>query len=113
MENWLVSIEQSRHILYKFTSSHLVTSLLTAIMGNSLKPVEPDQTSDAVLIKDLMDIITCLTQELDHKSRNLEMYHSQAHGFLQQVENRDREIAVLKGELQRNILKLKRVHFSD
>ena len=75
--------------------------------------MEPDQTSEAVIMKDLMDVITHLTQELDHKSRDLEMYRCQAHVFLQQVENRDREIAILKGELRRNILKLKRVNFSE
>ena len=82
-------------------------------MGNCIEPMEPDQTSEAMLIKDLMDVIVHLSQELDSKTRDLEMYRRQVNVFLQEVENKDREIAILKSELQRNRLKLKRVRFSN
>ena len=70
--------------------------------------MEPEQTSEAMMIKDLMDVIVDLTQELDSKTRDMEMYRHQVNIFLQEVENKDREIAMLKSELQRIRLKLKR-----
>ena len=75
--------------------------------------MEPEQTSEAMMIKDLMDVIVDLSQELDSKTRDMEMYRHQVNVFLQEVENKDREIAILKSELQRNRLKLKRVRFSN
>ena len=75
--------------------------------------MEPDQTSEAMMIKDLMDVIVDLTQELDSKTRDMEMYRHQVNVFLQKVENKDREIAILKSELQRIRLKLKRFQFSN
>ena len=75
--------------------------------------MEPDQTSEAMMIKDLMDVIVDLTQELDSKTRDMEMYRHQVNVFLQEVENKDREIAILKSELQRIRLKLKRFRFSN
>ena len=74
--------------------------------------MEADQTSEAIMIKDLMDVIVHLTQELNSKTRDLEMYRHQSNIFLQEVESKDREIAVLKSELQKNILKLRRIRFS-
>ena len=68
-------------------------------MGNCVQPMEADQTSDAIMIKDLIDVIVHLTQELNSKTRDLEMYRHQVNVFLQEVENRDREIAILKSEL--------------
>ena len=70
--------------------------------------MEPEQTSEAMMIKDLMDVIVDLTQELDSKTRDMEMYRHQVNVFLQEVENKEREIAILKSELQRIRLKLKR-----
>ena len=81
-------------------------------MGNCVQPMEADQTSDAIMIKDLMDVIVHLTQELNSKTRDLEMYRHQVNVFLQEVENRDREIAILKSELRKNMLKLKKVRFT-
>ena len=81
-------------------------------MGNCVQPMEADQTSDAIMIKDLMDVIVHLTQELNSKTRDLEMYRHQVNVFLQEVENRDREIAILKSELRNNMLKLKKVRFT-
>ena len=75
--------------------------------------MEPEQTSEAMMIKDLMDVIVDLTQELDSKTRDMEMYRHQVNVFLQEVENKDREIAILKSELQRTRLKLKRFRFSN
>ena len=75
--------------------------------------MEPEQTSEAMMIKDLMDVIVDLTQELDSKTRDMEMYRHQVNVFLQEVENKDREIAILKSELQRIRLKLKRFRFSN
>ena len=75
--------------------------------------MEPEQTSEAMMIKDLMDVIVDLTQELDSKTRDMEMYRHQVNVFLQEVENKDREIAILKSELQRIRLKLKRFQFSN
>ena len=75
--------------------------------------MEPDQTSEAMMIKDLMDVIVDLTQELDSKTRDMEMYRHQVNVFLQEVENKDREIAILKSDLQRIRLKLKRFQFSN
>ena len=75
--------------------------------------MEPEQTSEAMMIKDLMDVIVDLTQELDSKTRDMEMYRHQVNFFLQEVENKDREIAILKSELQRIRLKLKRFRFSN
>ena len=74
--------------------------------------MEADQTSEAIMIKDLMDVIVHLTQELNSKTRDLEMYRHQSNVFLQEVESKDREIAVLKSELQKNMLKLRRIRFS-
>ena len=74
--------------------------------------MEPEQTSEAMMIKDLMDVIVDLTQELDSKTRDMEMYRHQVNVFLQEVENKDREIAILKSDLQRIRLKLKRFRFS-
>ena len=74
--------------------------------------MEADQTSETIMIKDLMDVIVHLTQELNSKTRDLEMYRHQSNIFLQEVESKDREIAVLKSELQKNILKLRRIRFS-
>ena len=81
-------------------------------MGNCIQPMEADQTSDAIMIKDLMNVIVHLTQELNSKTKDLEMYHHQVNVFLQEVENRDREIAILKSELRNNMLKLKKVRFT-
>ena len=81
-------------------------------MGNCVEPMEADQTSEAIMIKDLMDVTVHLTQELNSKTRDLEMYRHQSNVFLQEVESKDREIAVLKSELQKNILKLRRIRFS-
>ena len=75
--------------------------------------MEPEQTSEAMMIKDLMDVIVDLTQELDSKTRDMEMYRHQVNVFLQEVENKDREIATLKSDLQRIRLKLKRFQFSN
>ena len=75
--------------------------------------MEPDQTSEAMMIKDLMDVIVDLTQELDSKTKDMEMYCHQVNVFLQEVENKDREIAILKSDLQRIRLKLKRFQFSN
>ena len=75
--------------------------------------MEPEQTSEAMMIKDLMDVIVDLTQELDSKTRDMEMYRHQVNVFLQEVENKDREIAILKSKLQRIRLKLKRFQFSN
>ena len=75
--------------------------------------MEPEQTSEAMMIKDLMDVIVDLTQELDSKTRDMEMYRHQVNVFLQEVENKDREIAILKSDLQRIRLKLKRFWFSN
>ena len=75
--------------------------------------MEPEQTSEAMMIKDLMDVIVDLTQELDSKTRDMEMYRHQVNVFLQEVENKDREIAILKSYLQRIRLKLKRFQFSN
>ena len=75
--------------------------------------MEPDQTSEAMMIKDLMDVIVDLTQELDSKTRDMEMYRHQVNVFLQEVENKDREIAILKSNLQRIRLKLKWFQFSN
>ena len=75
--------------------------------------MEPEQTSEAMMIKDLMDVIVDLTQELDSKTRDMEMYRHQVNVFLQEVENKDREIAILKSDLQRIRLKLKRFQFSN
>ena len=81
-------------------------------MGNCIKPTEPDQTSEAMLTKDLTDDIIDLTQRLNFKTREAEMYRQQVNVFLQEVENKDREIALLKNELQRNKLKMTKVCFS-
>ena len=75
--------------------------------------MEPEQTSEAMMMKDLMDVNVDLTQELDSKTRDMEMYRHQVNVFLQEVENKDREIAILKSELQRIRLKLKRFRFSN
>ena len=75
--------------------------------------MEPEQTSEAMMIKYLMEVIVDLTQELDSKTRDMEMYRHQVNVFLQEVENKDREIAMLKSELQRIRLKLKRFRFSN
>ena len=75
--------------------------------------MEPEQTSEAMMIKDLMDVIVDLTQELDSKTRDMEMYRHQVNVFLQEVENKDREIAILKSEKQRIRLKLKIFQFSN
>ena len=75
--------------------------------------MEPEQTSEAMMIKDLMDVIVDLTQELDSKTRDMEMYRHQVNVFLQEVENKDREIALLKNELQRNKLKMRKIRFSN
>ena len=75
--------------------------------------MEPEQTSEAMMIKDLMDVIVDLTQELDSKTRDMEMYRHQVNVFLQEVENKDREIAILKSNLQRIRLKLKWFEFSN
>ena len=75
--------------------------------------MEPEQTSEAMMIKDLMDVIVDLTQELDSKTRDMEMYRHQVNVFLQEVENKDREIAILKSDLQRIRLKLKWFQFSN
>ena len=75
--------------------------------------MEPEQTSEAMMIKDLMDVIVDLTQELDSKTRDMEMYRHQVNVFLQEVENKDREIAILKSNLQRIRLKLKWFQFSN
>ena len=82
-------------------------------MGNCIQAMEPEQTSEAMMIKDLMDVIVDLTQELDSKTRDMEMYRHQVNVFLQEVENKDREIAILKSDLQRIRLKLKRFQFSN
>ena len=82
-------------------------------MGNCIKPTEPDQTSEAMLTKDLTDVIIDLTQRLNFKTREAEMYRQQANVFLQEVENKDREIALLKNELQRNKLKMRKIRFSS
>ena len=82
-------------------------------MGNCIKPTEPDQTSEAMLTKDLTDVIIDLTQRLNFKTREAEMYRQQKNVFLQEVENKDREIALLKNELQRNKLKMRKIRFSN
>ena len=82
-------------------------------MGNCIQALEPEQTSEAMMIKDLMDVIVDLTQELDSKTRDMEMYRHQVNVFLQEVENKDREIALLKNELQRNKLKMRKIRFSN
>ena len=48
-----------------------------ASMGNCIKPIEPDQTSEAMLTKDLTDVIIDLTQRLNFKTREAEMYRQQ------------------------------------
>ena len=93
----------------KHSSNHQSVS---SNMGNCIQPMEADQTSDAIMIKDLMNVIVHLTQELNSKTRDLEMYRHQVNVFLQEVENRDREIAILKTELRNNMLKLKKVCFT-
>ena len=75
--------------------------------------MEPEQTSEAMMIKDLMDVIVDLTQELDSKTKDIEMYRHQVNVFLQEVENKDKEIVILKRELQRIRLKLKIFWFSN
>ena len=60
-------------------------------MGNCIQAMEPEQTSEAMMIKDLMDVIVDLTQELDSKTRDMEMYRHQVNVFLQEVENKDRK----------------------
>ena len=82
-------------------------------MGNCIKPTEPDQTSEAMLTKDLTDVIIDLTQRLNFKTREAEMYRQQVNVFLQEVENKDREIALLKNELQRNKLMMRQICFSS
>ena len=82
-------------------------------MGNCIKPMEPDQTSEAMLTKDLTDDIIDLTQRLNFKTREAEMYQQQVNVFLQEVENKDREIALLKNKLQRNKLKMRKICFSN
>ena len=82
-------------------------------MGNCIKPMEPDQTSEAMLTKDLTDVINDLTQRLKFKTREAEMYRQQVNVFLQEVENKDREIALLKNELQRNKLKMRKICISS
>ena len=78
-------------------------------MGNCIQPMEPDQTSEAMLTKDLTDVIIDLTQKLNFKTREAEMYRQQVNVFLQEVENKDREIALL----QRNKLKMRKISFSS
>ena len=75
--------------------------------------MEPDQTSETMLTKDLTDVIIDLTQRLNFKTREAEMYRQQVNVFLQEVENKDREIALLKNELQRNKLKMRKIRFSS
>ena len=82
-------------------------------MGNCIKQMEPDQTSEAMLTKDLTDVINDLTQRLKFKTREAEMYRQQVNVFLQEVENKDREIALLKNELQRNKLKMRKICISS
>ena len=66
-----------------------------------------------MLTKDLTDVIIDLTQRLNFKTREAEMYRQQKNVFLQEVENKDREIALLKNELQRNKLKMRKIRFSS
>ena len=81
-------------------------------MGNCIKPaVEPKQSPEGLLTRELRDVVFYLTRELDAATREVEMHRHQVTVYLQEVENRDREISVLKSELQRIERKTKRVRF--
>ena len=101
----------------KVTDSIIIISLPTVTMGNCFKRQDPEPTSEAIIIQDLMEVITHLSQELSYWERDLRMVRSQDDVFLQQVETKDKEIRILHNKLQslhsrKNSLKQKRVYFS-
>ena len=72
-----------------------------------------DRTSEASIVKDLTELITYLTQKLDIKARELEMYRQQVDAFFQEIENKEKEIAILKYDLQTKTLTLRRAYFTN
>ena len=72
-----------------------------------------NQASEAMIIKKLNGVIAHLTQNLNYKTKELEMLCNQVNIFLQEIENKEREIAVLKGELQNKTLNLRKVCFIE
>ena len=69
-------------------------------MGNCIQAMEPEQTSEAMMMKDLMDVNVDLTQELDSKTRDMEMYRHQVNVFLQEVEKRTGKLQYSKGSYE-------------
>ena len=82
-------------------------------MGNCFKQMGTDQTSEASIVKDLTELIAYLTQQLEIKARELEMYRHQSNVFLQEIENKEKEIAIFKYELQTKTLTLRRAYFTN
>ena len=102
-------------IVYIYTCDPgLLTSSSATIMGNCIKPaMEPDQSPEGLLTRELRGVIFHLTQEIEAMTREAEMHRHQVATFLQEIENRDREISVLKTELRRIKMKTKKVRFTN
>ena len=86
-------------------------------MGNCLKREEPEPTSEAMIIREQIEVINYLSRELSYREKDLRMVRGQVTAFLQLIENGDRENRLLRHELR--LLRLKRssseprrVHFS-
>ena len=73
----------------------------------------PNQASESNIFKKFNGVIAHLTQNLNYKTKELEMYRNQVNIFLQQIENKEREIADIKGESQNDTLNLRKVCFIE
>ena len=83
-------------------------------MGNCINRQEPEPTSEALIIRDLREVITRLSLELSYRERDLRMVRGQVDAFLQEIENKDREVRVNEMRLlhsRMTFLKQKRVRF--
>ena len=86
-------------------------------MGNCFNRQDPEPTSEAMIIRDLQEVICHTSLELSYRERDLRMVRGQVDVFLQEMENKDREISILHNELRllrfkRRSSEPKRVHFS-
>ena len=101
----------------KVTDTTINISLLPVTMGNCLKRKDPGPTSQAMIIKDQMEIISHLSKKLSYQENVLKMVRGQNTVFLLQIKNVNWKIRLLRHELQllrfkRSSLKPKRIHLT-
>ena len=86
-------------------------------MGNCFNRQDPEPTSEAMIIREQIEVISYLSRELSYREKDLRMVRGQVDVFLQEIENKDREIRILHNEMRqlrfkRSSSEPKRVHFS-